>query len=392
MNDLTERERTAEILRIGEAHGVVYLAHDAIARGDSPATFRHRLLDQAEPKRHPVMLGMSRPELARYSLAAALSAIATGSISKLGFEREISDELVARHGTTDNENSLLLPPDILHRDLTAAAAGAGGFLVQTENVGWVEAARPRSAVMALGAQVLEGLVGGVTIPRVLTGAAQNWLATEAGQAGESTFTLGQLSLTPKTVTSFVEFSRQLLLQATPAVERVIAQDLLAGIAAAVDLRAFQGSGANGQPLGIIATPGIGSQSGTDLNVAGTLAMQATCGVDQAQFSSGGYVTTSTIAQSLAARIATGSSDFVWTGNLRDGMVSGFPAKTSLHAGTANVIFGDFGQLVVGSWGVLQVDYDPFTKFQSAIIGARIMHSVDVGLRYPAAFSVASSVT
>jgi hypothetical protein len=42
--------------------------------------------------------------------------------------------------------------------------------------------------------------------------------------------------------------------------------------------------------------------------------------------------------------------------------------------------------------VLQVEVNPYANFQAGIIGVRAMVSVDVGLRYAAAFSLATSIT
>ena len=51
------------------------------------------------------------------------------------------------------------------RDLTVATAGQGGFLVGTENIGFIEMLRNRSVVMRMGARRLSGLQGNVTVPR-----------------------------------------------------------------------------------------------------------------------------------------------------------------------------------------------------------------------------------
>jgi hypothetical protein len=49
-------------------------------------------------------------------------------------------------------------------------------------------------------------------------------------------------------------------------------------------------------------------------------------------------------------------------------------------------------VVVGEWGVLEVNVNPFANFQAGIIGVRAIYSMDVGVRYAGAFSVSTSVT
>jgi hypothetical protein len=55
-------------------------------------------------------------------------------------------------------------------------------------------------------------------------------------------------------------------------------------------------------------------------------------------------------------------------------------------------FGDWAKMVVAEWGVLEVETHPFANFPAGIIGVRAMYSVDVGVRYPAAFSRADSIS
>jgi hypothetical protein len=49
-------------------------------------------------------------------------------------------------------------------------------------------------------------------------------------------------------------------------------------------------------------------------------------------------------------------------------------------------------VIVAEWGVLQVDVNPFANFQAGVVGIRAITSIDVALRYGAAFSLATSIT
>ncbi|MTV64713.1 phage major capsid protein, partial [Streptococcus pneumoniae] len=74
-------------------------------------------------------------------------------------------------------------------------------------------------------------------------------------------TFGQVSLTPKTVGMFTDYSRKAILQTTPAIEALVRADLASGLAVEIDRAGIAGSGAAGQPRGIINTAGIGSVAG-----------------------------------------------------------------------------------------------------------------------------------
>jgi len=190
-------------------------------------------------------------------------------------------------------------------------------------------------------------------------------------------------------------SRQLLLQSSPAADQIVAADLLAVCALAADAGVINGSGASGQPTGILQTGGIGSVTGTSLAYAGILEFQSDVLASNALVdpAAAGYVTTSAVAALLAARYKVANTySPLWDGNLLDGAINGFRAMSSAQVPAATMIFGDWSSVVVGEWGVLEVSVNPFANFQAGIIGVRCMYSMDVAVRHAASFSVASSIT
>jgi hypothetical protein len=108
----------------------------------------------------------------------------------------------------------------------------------------------------------------------------------------------------------------------------------------------------------------------------------------------GYVTTPAVAALLMVRpeLPTTGTTRLWTGNIWDGAMFSLPAMTSNQLTAASMIFGDWQEVVVGEWGVLEVEVNPYANFQAGIIGVRAMYSMDVGVRRPFAFSRATSIT
>jgi hypothetical protein len=74
----------------------------------------------------------------------------------------------------------------------------------------------------------------------------------------------------------------------------------------------------------------------------------------------------------------------------DGQCLGFRGMSSNQMPASRLLFGDFAQVVVGEWGVLELAVNPVENFLAGIIGLRAMYSVDVGVRYAGAFSYASN--
>jgi hypothetical protein len=55
-------------------------------------------------------------------------------------------------------------------------------------------------------------------------------------------------------------------------------------------------------------------------------------------------------------------------------------------------FGDWSQVVIGEWGVLELDVNPYADFKAGIVGLRAFYSCDVAVRYAGAFSKAATIT
>ena len=297
-------------------------------------------------------------------------------------------------GSRQESRSFYVPAEVLKRDLTVGTAGAGGYLVETANQGFIDLLRNRSVAMALGATRLTGLQGNITVPKQTAAATAYWLANESTSITESQQTVGQMALTPKNVGAYTEISRQLLLQSSPSAEGIVMSDLARVIALAIDAAALEGSGVSGQPTGIANTASIGSVTGTSLAAAGVLEFQADVAAGNVVPASGGYATTPAVAALLMVRpeLPTTGTERLWKGNLWNGELFAMPAMSSNQLTAATMIFGDWSQLVVAEWGVLEIEVNPFANFQAGIRGVRAMYTVDVGVRYAAAFSRATSIT
>ena len=395
-----EARRQKEIMDLATLANVREQGVDAVLRGESLAAFRGKVLlaRQGEAKPlgvAPAMLDMTRKEVERYSLFRALNAARENDWSEAGLEMEAHKELSKRFGTKQGKRSFFVPLDIQQRDLSAVTASAGGRLVATDNMSFIEILRARSVAMRMGATRMTGLVGNVTVPTQTGSATAVWLANETTAAGETDQTFGQMALSPKNVAAYTEISRQLMLQSSPSAEQIVMNDLAAVVALAVDNAAINGSGSAGQPLGIVGTGGIGSVTGTTLAYSGVLEFQTDVLSANALVNAGtaGYVTTPAVAALLAGRSRFTNTDTpLWEGGLMDGRVAGFPAMSSTQIAAGRMLFGDFSQLVIGEWGALELDVNPYANFAAGISGVRAFYTVDIGVRYAAAFSYSTAIT
>lgn len=412
-----ERRRGIALTRLAADNGIEHSVVETwIERGLTATQAGEEVLRILEergrnPARSPAALGMSRAETQQYSLLRAIRAANEGNWGKAGLELEAHQEIQKRLGTLPDPKKFYVPlevqaramPDQIYADLLARMMGkraldvatpaSAGYLVGTNNQGFIEMLRNRAVVFRMGARRLGGLVGNVTVPRQTGAATAQWLDGEADELTETLQVLSQLSLAPKTVGAYTEISRQLMLQSSPDVESMVMADLAAVTALAVDKAALEGTGADGQPTGISATSGIGAVTGTSLAYAGILEFQTDVASANVTPARGGYATTPAVAALLKQRVKfSGTASPLWEGNIWDGEIEGFPAMSSNQLAAATMVFGDWESLVVAEWGVLEIEINPFANFQAGITGVRAMYSVDVGVRRAAAFSRASSIT
>jgi len=403
-----ERLRIKTLQSLGRNHAIPADVVDGwIDAGTSGDEAAHKCLEviaersKRQVKDNPANLGMQPKDIERYSLTRAIKACVEKSWPKVApYEAEMSKSIAQRLGKSQGEHTFYVPLDVQwansqQRDLIVGTATMGGYLVGTNVMSFIDLLRNRSVVMRMGATTMPGLQGSVAIPKQVTGATAHWFASEAGTATESNITFGQLALTPKTVGGYVEISRQLLLQSTPNAEGVVNADLARVIGLAVDAAAIAGPGTAGQPTGIISVSGVGTSNpstGTAITYADMIRFQTTVAAANAFLPGFGYVTTPTVAGILMGKSRFTNSDTpIWGGNILDGSLVGARAMTSLQVGSGTMLAGDFSQVVVGEWGVLEIETNPYAQFQAGIVGVRALYTCDVGVRHGAAFALGTGL-
>jgi len=399
--DAAQRTQIKELLAIGDqfsSFNGAALAREAVEKGHSVDQLRSLIMNAMTAKQttQATHLDLSKSEQKRFSIFKAIRALTDKSWKGAEFELECHNAILKRTGLPEAVHSgFYLPMDIQKRDLTVASPTGGGNLVATDlqASSFIDLLRAQSRVAQLGATMLPGLVGNVSIPKLTGAATAYWLTNEATGITESQQTFGQLAMAPKSLGAYTELSRLLMLQSTPAAEGLVMNDLARVLALAIDLAAFEGPGTGGAPTGISATAGIGSVIGTTIGLAAITEFQTDVASANALTTGSAYITTPAVAGLLKQRQAFASTNTpLWEGSVLEGMVGGFNATTSTQLTAASMIFGDFSQVVIGEWGMLEIALNPYANFTAAITGIRAIQSVDVGIRQAAAFSRATSIT
>ena len=352
--------------------------------------------------------GEYQREAGNFSIVKAMQASVSGNWNKAGREREIQQELSHRNGRTSQ--GIFVPHENWKtRDYTVGSATGGGNLVGTQHLpeNFVDVLRAKSVVSELGATILPGLVGDVSIPTRTAGATAYFVA-ESGSITESTGTFGTISMSPKVMGAYSQFSHLMKLQATPEIEGLIRDDFISTLASKLDTVALNGGGSN-EPSGIIQTSGIGSvaigTNGGAITLDKVLDLKQTVAVDNADVANCAFVT-NTVVENALSKLKDGNSAYhlnPYAGSIgqqqlanRSFMVTN-NVPSNLTKGSSSgvcsaMIYGNFSDLLIGTFGTTEILVDPYSAMQTGVTAVRILQAVDIKVRHAESFGAILDIT
>lgn len=339
-----------------------------------------------------------------YRLVRALGG-AAGLRSDDGLEREIGQEIARRSGIASE--GLRVPLPVLVRDPAETRAitstGTGGNLIGTELRQPIEPLMAASFVAAAGATVISGLNGRVAFPRIMGDAGTTWIDGDGQDVPLSDPAVEQVGMQPRTVGSRTELSRNLLVQDSLDVERMVRRSQARQLAAAIDRAAITGDGTGNAPRGIMATPGVGSVSlGTNGGAITPDAVADLVGAvadANADTSTAGFLTNTKVQRAIAKlKDTTGrplgeavvlqGKPVLYTNSVPSTLTKGTGSGLS-----AMIYAGAFSEMAVGIWeNGLSVLVNPYGEaYARGGVQVRTLASVDIALLHPAAFAVLRDV-
>lgn len=369
---------------------------------------------------------MTEKEKAKYSLVRAINAAMkermgeTSAWKSAGFEREVSQEIAKKSGK--ETAGLFMPTNLrfyagrsadysVGTSAGLSANSGGSNLVATQLLAgsFIEMLRNKARVLSLGAQMLSGLVGNVDIPRQKSAGATYWIG-EGGSLPQAGAQFDKISLSPKHIGAISVITRNMLQQSTPDIEMMVRADMLATIALGVDSAVLYGSGSAFQPLGVANQGGIGSivggANGSVLTLDDLIDLETFVMSSNADENSLAYLTNAKAVGTLK-KLKSTTGQYLWT-NSPQGQRSGTPgeingytvartnqARSNLTKGTgtnlSEIFFGDWSQVIVGEWGVVEILPNPYAAgiYEQGGVELRILQSLDVGCRHPQAFATKS---
>ena len=340
------------------------------------------------------LVELNEAERRRYSLRRAL-AIAARLEAPQSFEAEVSEEIARQLPSGyQRKGGIFIPTTFSRAALDAHTAGKGAELVAEQAGAFIPALRKRALVLRLGARLITGLRGNVGFPRQDMAGSAEWAEDNpAEDYGESNVTLSQVQMRPKRFVSSTSFSRQLLVQSTPSVDEIVAEDMAQSSAVALDLAAVHGSGEGNEPLGLYhIDEGVAEVdfSGAGPTMEKVVEMETAVATQDGETDpeTAGYLTTPEVRE-RAKLTEEASGARLWLDGTMNDHRAEATNQLSKELGSGEdehaMVYGIWSELLVGEWGAIEVLANPYTLAARGLVKVTSFYLADVAPRHPESF-------
>ena len=268
---------------------------------------------------------------------------------------------------------------------------------------------PASVAARMGAQMISIDSGLVEWPVTTSSVTAGWANGEAANvAGPTAYVTTDRAMNPnKTMGIQMRISRRALLQTGSALEDAVRRDLNGAIAQALDAAVFLGTGAAGDPLGVITGQATYGITATALGVAATWAgfraavarfitANAANGPGDVKlmirpevwaYMDGALITATAVSEwdRMTAQIGAGNITLATNALAAP---TGSPLASSALLTTSA---GGIAPIFVGMWGAVDVIKDVYTDAQSGGLRLTALATMDVTIARPAQLEVLTGV-
>jgi HK97 family phage major capsid protein len=283
---------------------------------------------------------------------------------------------------------LAVPHRRMIRDLGVSSSAAGGALASATDLQRVAAAvRPAVVLEQMGAERIEvSGAGEVAFPR-FAGGVGGWLAE--GEASPSdAATIESVTATPHCAAARLGLSRRVRNQAREDVEAAVLRELEQCVAAVLEAGFLTGTGSNDEPLGVINTPGIGTETfaGATPTLAELVGMVETYGDASGDLTAARWLLNpNDLADLLKTQVEADGGELIvqW----QDGAhrICGLPLFSSSHLSEGKHLLMDPSAVALTYFGPAQVVMDTFSSGK-ALTGAAeavVFNFADLAVLRPA---------
>ena len=257
-----------------------------------------------------------------------------------------------RSALNSAEHKVTLPAETRTITQTVSGDGVHDEIVEEEFKGLLEPLYADSVISNLGITIYNGLPAGDFKVSAMGKGSAAW-ADETGVASESKNTFTHVTLQPKRISAQLSYSKQFLAQDTIGAEAAIRRDIYNALVAQIQstMLSADASGAN-KPAGIFN--GV-----TAKNISSYKELcDVEAAVDDSNVKGERKYLMSNKAKAILRCMPKSSltTELVLDGNDIDGT----PVIANSDVPTTQYAYGDFSNIVMGTWGNVDLIIDPYT--------------------------------
>ena len=257
-----------------------------------------------------------------------------------------------RSALNSADHKVTLPAETRTVTQTVTGDGVHDEIVETEFKGLLEPLYADSVISNLGITIYNGLPAGDFKVSAMGKGAAAW-ADETGTAAESKNTFSHVTLQPKRISAQLSYSKQFLAQDTIGAEAAIRRDIYNALVAQIQstMLSADAAGSN-KPAGIFN----GVTAKNISSYAELCDVEAT--VDDSNVKGERKYLMSNKAKAILRCMPKSSltTELVLDGNDIDGT----PVIANSDVPTTQYAYGDFSNIVMGTWGNVDLIIDPYT--------------------------------
>ena len=284
----------------------------------------------------------------------------------------------------------------------ASEANYGQAFIEQTALTYIGKLRNATLGRRLGVRYLDGLQGNIAF--VTGGADAAWVAEEAA-ASKQKPTYAKKVMAPKRLQVLQGVTYDLMHQSSKALDDLILDDMVKAHAVALDAAIFTGSGSSGQPTGVLSAANVNSIAidthGGPLTYNLLVQMETEVGIDNGLLDDTlAYVSNAKVQGKLKTIPQIAGYPYYL---MNDGKVNGYPffmsnaipsnlTKGDTSGACSAAIFGNWSEVLVGSWGGLQIIVDPYTAKAEGVLEISAAAYHDVLVRTPVAFCKIVDIT
>lgn len=263
-------------------------------------------------------------------------------------------------------------------DIQATVATNGQEIVAEDKLNILEPFRANLVMAQAGATYMSGLVGNVSIP-VYSGSNVGW-AGEVDAATDGAGKFSEVNLEPKRLTSFIDISKQFLIQDSVSAEEMLKNDIVRAISNELEKTILgNAAGSNTKPAGVFN--GVTADT-TALDFKGIVAMEEAL-EDKNVTGNLAFIVAPNVKATLKTTLkSAGVSGYLMEG----GEVDGIPVYSTSACTSKGMVLGNFSDYVIGQWGGIDLTVDPYTQAASGKVRLVINAYFDAKPRRAEAFA------